>query len=238
MIGGKMDRELARWNWTVIQLLSRRMIREENARRKSKPYWLADVLTGLRFIAAIGLFAMAYLGAGSVGLALMIFTLGELTDAFDGMAARKWLYPDDGRRRWWRVYASEIDQVADIALGVALISFVTLRINPRVGLTVLLLAMSIAVPIQLARDTIEQRWGKKVREAIVLVRRALYAAMIFVVAVWMLWLTSWSYSWKVTITCLTVVLMATLAVIKLDRMSEERTPLVRRSVPKFLESYC
>ena len=63
-----------------------------------RKYHLADVLTSLETLCAVILIGFA-IGNVPVDYALWVFAAAELCDAFDGICARRWPYPDDGKRR-------------------------------------------------------------------------------------------------------------------------------------------
>lgn len=67
-----------------------------------RKYHLADALTALEIIMAATITGMIIFG-GSANVVIWLFAVGELCDAFDGICARRWPYPDDGKFRWWRV---------------------------------------------------------------------------------------------------------------------------------------
>lgn len=76
--------------------------------------YLADILTALRIALAFVIFVCILQQAWAV--ALVLFAVAALTDAFDGMCARRWPYsPEDVQRLWWRrkFDAQQIDNVPD-----------------------------------------------------------------------------------------------------------------------------
>lgn len=80
--------------------------------------YIADVLTVLRLVSAFVIF-FAILQESWV-LAAALFAFGILTDAVDGVAARRWPYSDaENRRLWWRRDAHLFDNVADSSLAFA-----------------------------------------------------------------------------------------------------------------------
>ena len=157
----------------------------------SRLRFLGDALTYLRILASLAILLLAIPRQMAVETVAVIFALGELTDAFDGMAARTFTYPDDGKVRWWRKYAPVIDQVADIMLGVSYMLYIILCVNFWFGSIVLGVLLAIAIPVQLSRDWIEWRFGKKVRKRVVLVRRLIYVSAIYVVGCFSLWQMNW-----------------------------------------------
>lgn len=142
-------------------------------------YYLADVLTLLRVVGTAAILGLAGFGSDADTLTvLVLFALSELTDAFDGMAARRWPYPQDGKRRWWRTYAEEIDQIADLALGGAATLFVGLHLAPGLALAIAVGVVGFALPVQVWRQyrirRIPYEECDPLRVRVILARRWLY----------------------------------------------------------------
>lgn len=74
---------------------------------------IADILTLCKVICTCILGVLLVVNADPAA-ALIAFGIGELCDAFDGICARNWKYPLDGKYRWWREYASGIDKITDV----------------------------------------------------------------------------------------------------------------------------
>lgn len=195
--------------------------------RVSKFCWAADMLTYLRILIAFVLFYLALTDSQNVGFALGCFVFGELTDAFDGALARTLLYPNDGKKRWWRMYASEIDQAADIMLGLATLVYFTAEISFQFGRLLLMGTVIIAVIVQASRGWIGRKFGQQARTYLVLARRYAYVGEIFLVGLIMLHHTNWfmelRLDWRITITYLLIVLAVALLFLKRDRATEEKT---------------
>ena len=79
--------------------------------------FVADVLTFSRFLFALGTVA-AVIG-GNWGLAVVLFTIGILTDAFDGPIARRWPYTaEEEKKFFWRAKDPHMwDNAADLTLS-------------------------------------------------------------------------------------------------------------------------
>lgn len=142
-------------------------------------YYLADILTALRVAGVVAILSLAIGGdADAAGAVLVIFILAELTDAFDGSCARRWPYPDDGKRRWWRIYAEEIDQIADLSLGVVTTLFVGLHLSVGLAWAIVACALFLAIPVQLWRNyrisRIPNEDDDPLRVRVILARRLLY----------------------------------------------------------------
>lgn len=235
-------------------------------------YHIADILTFTRFLCAIGLIVMAVVGffsateafttgasvieagpfaAIEVPAAFLLFAIGELTDAFDGIAARRWPYPKDGKRRRWRNFADRTDIVADITLALATILFIILRVNFVVGWVILLAGAAIAIPIEffswymvngpsrVARKGVmgdfywkeicaAERVNRILAERVVLKRRYLYVLGIVAGLMILLWTPAngWMFITKFIITCIGATIGAALWVVKRDRRTEWHTSLI------------
>lgn len=142
-------------------------------------YYLADILTALRVCGVVAILSLAVFGdAGATLAVLVVFVLAELTDAFDGICARRWPYPRDGKYRWWRYYAEEIDQIADLTLGAVTTLFVGLHLSAGLALAILACVFCLAIPVQLWRNyrirRIPNEEDDPLRVRVILARRALY----------------------------------------------------------------
>lgn len=204
-----------------------------------KKYHIADVLTFSRFILG-GLLIFFTIAGVSPTLALIVFVLAELTDAFDGMAARHWPYPNDGKKRWWRECASGIDQIADIFLGLTLLIYIMVRMDAWVAYIAFALIIVIAIPVQIWRHFQIEKYGPKdelVRK-VVLARRYLYVAGLYALFFYFVWHPAtfttiaalpFSNLWlRCALTIVSVVCIVVLVLLKRDRLSEDKTPLPSR----------
>lgn len=91
--------------------------------------YLADLLTVLRFVAA-GVTAWLLI-QDRWSWAAVSFGLGLLSDAFDGMAARRWPYSDaEAARLPWRKHPHALDNAADLALSSAGLVGLSLSLLP------------------------------------------------------------------------------------------------------------
>ena len=143
-------------------------------------HYLDDVLTALRFVGAVVISCLCGVGPEVAAAVLAIFVLAELTDAFDGECARRWPYPADGKRRWWRVHAETLDQVADLALAAAVLLYVGLYLQPVLAVTIFIVTVVVAVPVQIWRNQRIRRIPNEdddpLRVRVILARRVLYLA--------------------------------------------------------------
>lgn len=112
--------------------------------------YVADALTGVRFVSAIVVF---WAGMSQLWeVAMVTFIIGILSDALDGPAARKWPYTlEENQRLVWRRKDPHMwDNAADLVLmsgGLAAITFGLLSFWPAVSIctgTVLLSGCFVA----------------------------------------------------------------------------------------------
>ena len=172
--------------------------------------YLADILTFTRFILTIVLFVMCFTG-GSLAAGFTIFVLGELTDAFDGTLATKYPFPKNKTPKY-RKYAARYDMLTDAFLGVVMALFFTLRVNLVAGLIILFGYGVIAVAIDLvvygklfghpddARAGSLARTNFPLAKKIILTRRSLSLALMFLAATWTLYASEWPLVVKIIIT--------------------------------------
>lgn len=195
-----------------------------------KKYHLADVCTLLECCCAFIIIGMAWYHT-KPEYALCVFFVGQIFDAIDGPLARRYHYPDDGKYRWWRRYASEIDQLSDLLLGTVTCAYVAACISRAIGTAALVGAFVIGLSIQtLAYDfpPLRLNWLKtkpRLGSCIVLIRRWLYVALIVFAVGLLLWSTAWPLGAKITITVIFCAIGLLLFVCKLNRLTEVKTRL-------------
>lgn len=114
-----------------------------------KRYLLADVLSFLEVVCAIAIGVGIYCGF-TPETVLTLFGIGELCDAFDGAAARKWPYPNDGKRRPWRnpTFIKHYEWAKDIFLGLITLAFIAVRIDFWTGVVCGGLALAMGLWMQ------------------------------------------------------------------------------------------
>lgn len=194
-----------------------------------KKYHLCDLFTLLEVILACTLTVMTF-KCIPPDYALWVFVAGELCDAVDGPCARRWHYPDDGKRRWWRKYNKQIDQVSDILLACACALYIILCVSSFIGV---ILSATIAFIALVVQDIVYGQDSQiiftrpKLAKRLVLFRRCVYVFLGIGGAIaTLLWYTSWPILIKV---CLSIVGIAAGAVVTLlkfkNRLSEIDTPL-------------
>ena len=163
-----------------------------------KRYFIADVLTGMKFIPAIILIVAAF-NNFSPFIALLLFAIGELLDALDGMAAHKWPHPEWTNELWFRKNIKVLESGLDMLLGIAALLYVMMQVDFWFGFTVLASALAIGVVCELIlygrilgsesqhdSDSLMARNPKKAK-TIVAVRFVFYLIAVGVVMLRLLW---------------------------------------------------
>ena len=163
--------------------------------------YLADLLTLSRFVLAIVLLVLALVG-GAAENAFIIFLVAELTDAFDGTAARKWPFPKNKEPKY-RKYAAQYDMVSDVLLAAAQVLFCTLQVNWVAGIVVIIFYVMVCGVIELVvygklfghpdnctANSLTRR-NFPLAKKIVLTRRYLYTICLGVINAFILFATSW-----------------------------------------------
>ncbi len=190
-------------------------------------YILADVLTAIRGVLAFAIWLIAGLvvlfdSAASVwnspDIVIWLFVIGELCDAFDGICARRWHYPDDGKKRWWRENASVLDQVTDIFL----ITATAMYLGVRLGRFDLLMLGGIVALFCIIVEGLKFHYYSK---RLILLRRYIYLACIVLALFTLLFATSWNGLAKgVAIAAISIVGIF-LMIIKRNRLTQDVTKL-------------
>lgn len=164
--------------------------------------YLADILTFFRIILATALTCMSFYLA-PLHAAFIVYMLGEITDALDGTCATKWPFPKN-KTPWYRKYAAKYDMFADGFLALAMVLFFSLRVNLTAGLCMLLPYLVIGLIIEFTvygkfmghpddctKNCLMKR-NFKLAKKIILIRRNVYLAILFTMAVWTLYASEWS----------------------------------------------
>lgn len=199
---------------------------------------MADVLTLFEVIAGVIILVMATLHV-SADIAIWVFVLGELCDAFDGPAARRWPYPNDGKKRWWRTYVKQIEHGSDIFIAVACMFFlmsqppeVVFTLPPLfasgfsvaesaklLGLFIIVLCSLVEIEIQFTKSYFGQI-AQPFIKTIILARRWIYAFVGIGGGIFLLLMaTSWSQTTKQSLILLGILTGLILLYYKSDRAS-------------------
>lgn len=163
--------------------------------------YLADLLTLIRFILAIVLVGFS-LGGGSPENAFIVFLIAELTDAFDGVCAKKWPFANN-KTPWYRKYAAKYDMISDVLLAGAQVLYLTLQINWVVGLVfivyylisagggdLLIYGKILGHPDDCTRNSLIRK-NFPLAKKIILSRRLLYASCLALISMFILLATNW-----------------------------------------------
>ena len=198
--------------------------------------YLADTLTLLRLLLAIVFFIWTGIG-GEASWAFMIFVMGELTDAFDGTLAAKYPFPKNKIPKY-RKYSAIFDMVTDILLAFALALYFIVRVNLVAGLIITIGYIVIATIIEFvvygrmlghpdtARPNSLLQRNFPLAKKIILARRNLYLACLFLVATWTLYSATWPLAAKIVITVIGV----TVSIILWFYLSQRRHHISRDAV--------
>ena len=89
--------------------------------------YFADILTLTRFLLAVFLMVLIIVD-GKPEWALIVFSLGELTDAFDGACSKKWPF-EKGKEPKYRKHAEKYDIFTDLLLLSMMALYVVIRVN-------------------------------------------------------------------------------------------------------------
>lgn len=164
--------------------------------------YLADILTFTRIILATVLTCMSFYLA-PLHAAFIVYMLGEITDALDGTCASRWPFPKN-KTPWYRKYAAKYDMFADGFIALAMVLFFSLRVNMLAGLLMLVPYLIIGLIIEFVvygkfmghpddcTKNCLMRRNFKLAKKIILIRRNVYLAILFTMAVWTLYASEWS----------------------------------------------
>lgn len=164
--------------------------------------YLADILTFSRIFLAIALTCMSFCGA-PLHAAFIVYMLGEITDALDGTCASKWPFEKD-KAPWYRKYAAKYDMFADGFIALAMVLFFSLRVNLIAGLCMLIPYLIVGLIVEFivygkfmghpddCTKNCLMRKNFKLAKKIILIRRNVYLAILFTMAVWTLYASEWS----------------------------------------------
>lgn len=204
-------------------------------------YFLADFVTlsGIVSIAAILCLAFSKYQIYDDVWVLAFFVIGELRDAIDGpiaRLARQYELEEDPEspkpnRQFWVI----ADQVVDILLGLSVMAFVWLKIDPIFVAPILFAGGPLALIVQIVR---RYNLRKNLQpdglsylddwvERLVLIRRWGY---LIVIAFELMVLLTFSFLpvlIKAILFVLGVIVGAVLCVMKANRLSEDKTPIQR-----------
>lgn len=197
---------------------------------KFHKYHIADLLTLCEVICTciLGVFILT---DATPETALIVFGIGELCDAFDGICARRWKYPNDGKYRWWREYAPEIEHITDIFHLSIMALFFIFRIcarftyfRPWVAFAAALAIALICIIVQII-ITDPKHKGTPYADRLIIKRRYLYLACIAFVVFVGLYAVDWPLKVKTPLAIALCIGGIGLFILKKDRATQPKTPL-------------
>lgn len=163
--------------------------------------YLADILTFTRFILA-GFLLYFLITHGAPECVLIVFCIGELTDAFDGTCAKKWPFPKDKEPKYRR-FAEQYDMIADILLlgfmglyiviwiNIWLVAWMVFVIVASFVLEMVCYGRPLGHPNFCTKNSLYRR-NQKLAEKILLLRRKLtYLPSIIMATIILLFATVW-----------------------------------------------
>ncbi|AHB42514.1 hypothetical protein RAAC3_TM7C00001G0670 [Candidatus Saccharibacteria bacterium RAAC3_TM7_1] len=158
--------------------------------------FIADGLTVLRVLSAAGVALCIWQGAWE--LATIVFLVGILSDAFDGIAARRWPYsPSENMRYPWRKDPHAFDNAADLSLSTAALLGVTLALLPFWGAVAVVIAVAGVSLIFVKSVELAAKTDVKRAERIDVAHGFVYGAELFVMLVVMTWQAFEFWPWIV-----------------------------------------
>lgn len=167
-----------------------------------RKYHLADALTALEIVSAVTIIGMNILQIPA-NWVIWVFAIGELCDAFDGICARRWPYPDDKTYRWWRAPSTVqfLEHFSDILLLSACSAFLIFRAHVIIRIltitcTVVIAAICLAVEIELQTDEFYTMQPERAKE-VILWRRKVYLVGIALGVAFLIFSTSWNFWIKI-----------------------------------------
>ena len=158
--------------------------------------FIADGLTALRVLSAIGVALCIWQGAWV--LATVVFLVGILSDAFDGIAARRWPYsPAENARYPWRKDPHALDNAADLSLSTAALLGVTLALLSFLEATVVVATVAGVSLVFVKAVELAARTDVKCAERIDVAHGFVYGAELFAMLVIMTWQAFELWPWVV-----------------------------------------
>lgn len=106
-------------------------------------YFIADWLTAAKLIPAVVI--LTFLRELDSGAVFLLFGAGELLDALDGMAAKKWPHPKWTEKLWFRKRIKLIESGLDLLLAIVTLIFIIKRVSSIVGIIILAVATVIGL---------------------------------------------------------------------------------------------
>ena len=117
--------------------------------------FIADALTFFRFPAAVAIFAAILTDHWL--LAMIVLILAILSDALDGIAARRWP-PND---RWYRKDSHVFDNAGDLTLFVGTIAALAIQVQP-LWIVITVIAIVGSIPIEIFKAKLRPLFAERV----------------------------------------------------------------------------
>lgn len=183
-----------------------------------KKYYLADVLSATEILMAIVLLIMAKLKVAA-DYAIWVFVAGELCDAFDGICARRWPYPE-GEKHWWRIpwVVRFIEHASDISLALACMTYLMIACDFNTRYAAFIGGGVIAVTCLAFEIVIESQAPNSTKTTpCIITRRWIYISALAYGIVLLLINTSWPDHIKIILAGIGIIIGIVLVVIKRNR---------------------
>lgn len=190
-----------------------------------KKYHLCDLFTLLEIILACTLIAMAHLQI-SANYAIWVFIGGELCDALDGPCARCWPYPDDGKKRFWRIpwVVKAAEHISDITLISALAFYLLKQKGLFFQITICGTAAILTFSLIIEYTLFTRPYSGDERRRLILMRRYVYLLGIAVGIGELVFCTTWTLLLKIGSCILGLIIGFFLIIAKWDRFTESDEP--------------
>ena len=191
-----------------------------------KKYVIADILTLAKAIPALALF----IGISKLPIwaAFLLFAFGELLDALDGMAAKKWPHPKYTETQWMRRNIKLVESGLDMLLGIAALCFFCLRINAEIGVALMFVCIVAGTICEFvlygkvlgSENDCKRRClfktDPELASKIVGARLLIYLGVVGAVLVALLWCSEWDFAVKLSITVIMIAISIWLCVKKIQ----------------------
>lgn len=186
-----------------------------------RKYHLCDLFTLLEVILTCTLIVMTVLHV-SPDYAIWVFVAGELCDAIDGPCARRWPYPDDSKKRWWRLphVVQAIEHISDILLIGSLALYLLFQPGLFHYLTLygsLAIAL-ICLVVQYLLFT--KPYSSAKRKSLTLLRRRFYLVGIIIGIAELIFCTTWALPLKIGACILGLIAGVIILIAKWNRFTE------------------
>lgn len=197
-----------------------------------KKYFTADVLSLTEIVMGLTLIAMTILETPA-DVVIWVFIAGQLCDAFDGIAARRWPYPPMDPPYWWRIprVVQCIEHTSDILLIGALAVYLLTQDNPIIhyltlfgSVAIIVFCIWIEACIKCLR--FQPPLSYEQRRTLIRRRRYVYLLGIAIGIAELIFCTSWPFWLKLALCLVGVVSGIALMILKWDRFTESNETFI------------